>query len=169
MATPFIGEIKLVPYTFAPLGWVFCHGQLLPISQYDALFALIGTTYGGDGQETFGLPDLRGRVIEGYDDSFAPLGTQAGVESVSLLPGQVPAHSHTLGVGTAPGTTSDPSGRYLAESSIAGLKPYGSAGSSSMSSNTIASAGGGQPHDNMQPYLVMNYIIATEGIFPPRS
>lgn len=169
MATPFIGEIKLVPYNFAPLGWMFCHGQLLPISQYDALFALIGTTYGGDGQETFGLPDLRGRVIEGFDDSFAPIGMLAGVESVSLLATQVPAHSHTVGVGTAPGTSSDPTGHYLAESSISGLKPYGSAGSSSMASNSIGSAGGGQAHDNMQPYLVMNYIIATEGIFPPRS
>lgn len=166
MATPFIGEIKLVPYTFAPLGWMFCHGQLLPISQFDALFALIGTTYGGDGQETFALPDLRGRVIEGFDDSFAPLGMLGGVESVSLLATQVPAHSHTVGVGTAPGTSSNPAGRFLAESSIAGLKPYSAAGSSSMASESIASAGGGQPHDNMQPYLVMNYIIATEGIFP---
>jgi len=169
MATPFIGEIKLVPYTFEPLGWFFCHGQLLPISDFDALFALIGTTYGGDGQSTFALPDLRGRVVVGYEDTAAPIGMQAGVEVVSLQPAQVPAHSHTLGVGAAQGTSANPAGRFLAESSISALKPYGPSGASSMASSSISSAGGGQPHDNMQPYLVMNYIIAYEGIFPSQS
>lgn len=166
MATPYVGEIKLVPYTFAPLGWLFCDGQLLPISQYETLFVLIGTTYGGDGQSTFALPDLRGRVIEGFDDVSRPMGVQEGVESVTLLTSQLPAHSHAMGVGSGPGTSADPGGHFLAESSISGLKPYGPSGAAAMASDSVGSAGASQPHENMQPYLVMNYIIAYEGIFP---
>lgn len=165
---PFLGEIKLVPYNFAPRGWAFCSGQLLSISQNTALFALLGTTYGGNGQTNFALPDLQGRVIVGPGPNN-DLGEKGGVENVSLLTTELPSHTHDLQVSSQPGTLNNPVGAYLAESTVAAVKTYAPGGGGTMPASTITNAGGSAPHDNMQPYLTLNYVIALQGIFPSRS
>lgn len=173
MANPFIGEIKLVPYNFAPAGWAFCNGQLLAISEFDALFSLIGTIYGGDGRTTFGLPDLRGRVAihqgQGPGLQSYTIGSNGGVEEVILSAQQLPAHRHALGVGSAIGTLGDAPGHVPAGSPMALGYAYGPNGNGAMASNALQSTGSGQAHDNMQTFLVLNYVIALEGIYPSRA
>ena len=174
MADPFIGEIKLVPYNFAPLGWAFCQGQLLSISQNTALFALLGTTYGGDGQSTFALPNLQGRCIvhpgQGTGLSSYTQGQVGGVESVTLQLSQIPAHTHSLSGSSSVGDVESPSGAYLASADAMVAKIYGSVNSGQlMPNNTVLPSGGSQPHENRMPLLVMNYVIALQGIFPSRN
>lgn len=148
---------------FAPLGWAFCDGQLLAIAQNTPLFALIGTIYGGDGQDTFALPDLRGRVPRHQGSSF--LGELSGAESHTLTPGELPAHTHTLGSATAASTLSP----AQAAPAVASQKVYGALTGTPMAAGIVGISGGGQPHNNLQPFLVLSFIIALEGIFPPRN
>lgn len=164
MADPFIGEVKLVGFNFAPIGWAFCDGSLLPISQFDAFFALIGTIYGGDGQTVFGLPDLRGRVPI-HQSNINPIGSLFGTESSILTSSQMPIHGHQMHVSSARSNASGPIGNYLSAASTANL--YGSSGDVTM--NTSSLTGGGQPHENRQPFTTINYIIALEGIFPSQG
>ncbi len=168
MSDPYIGEIRMWAGNFAPVGWLFCQGQLLPISENEALFQLIGTTYGGDGQETFALPDLQGRLPVHQGNGMV-LGQQAGVEEVTLTVNQIPAHTHPLVAAQALGNASSPAGNVLAESP-GGVKPYiEGTPSVPMAATAIAPAGGSQPHTNLQPYLCINFIISLVGIFPPPS
>ncbi|HVT12560.1 MAG TPA: tail fiber protein [Fimbriimonadaceae bacterium] len=170
MADPFIGEVKLVPYNFAPVGWAICAGQLLPISQNTALFSLIGTYYGGDGRSTFALPDLRGRVAvhSGQGPGLSPytIGQTGGVEGVSLGTPQLPPHGHSVAVSSTLGNHSDPAGEHLGTSPMGLGFVYGVSPNATMPDPTTVS-GGGQPHENRQPHLAMYYIIALEGVFPP--
>lgn len=173
MADPFVAEIRMVPFNFAPRGWAFCNGQLLPISQNTALFSLLGTTYGGDGKSNFALPDLQGRTgmhpEQGPGLSPRDLGESAGEKSVTLLMSQLPQHSHSLKAVAAPGTVVSPAGAAFARApGTASL--YGTAGtmSATMAPGVLGPVGG-LPHNNMQPYLTMNFIIALQGVFPPRG
>jgi microcystin-dependent protein len=164
---PFLGQVLIVSFNFAPRGWVSCNGQILPINQNQALFSLLGTTYGGDGRTTFALPDLRGRVPIGSSDVF-PLGLTGGEEEVTLTIGQMPAHSHPLLGQSALGTSANPTGGVWAAQSR--LQVYSSASPDSvMGGASISPSGGGAPHDNRSPYLAINYIIALQGIFPSRQ
>ena len=173
MSEPFLAEIRIFPYNFAPRGWAFCQGQLLSISQNTALFSILGTTYGGNGITTFGLPDLRSRVAVhvGQGPGLSPydLGQQGGTETVTLLANQIAPHTHPATCLNAIGNSGGPNDNVW--SSDAGGNPqYGSTkAAGTMAPNIIAPAGGGQPHNNMQPYLTMNYCIALQGIFPPRA
>ncbi len=173
MADPFLGEIKLVPYNFAPLGWAFCHGQLLAISQNTALFSLLGTTYGGNGQTTFALPDLRGRAVvhTGQGPGLSPydLGEMSGVENVTLTTSEMPAHSHAMQVSDQAATLATVSGNYPGVGTGSVGNVYGTAPNGSMPANAVSPTGGAIPHNNRQPYLTMNYIIALQGIFPQRN
>jgi microcystin-dependent protein len=170
-AQPFIGEIFSSAFNFAPAGYLFCDGSLLPISQFTALFSLLGTTYGGDGRQTFGLPDLRGRVpmMFGQSPGTSPynLGDRGGVEGVTLDIGQMPAHNHQLNASSANGNSTSPANRLPAKSSQAD-KIYGTASDGPMNGNAMSMAGGNQPHENRQPFLALNYYIAIQGIFPSR-
>ena len=169
MATPYVGEIKLVPYNFAPVGWEFCNGQILSIAEFTVLFELIGTTYGGDGVSTFALPDLRGRAAIHMTSNY-PIGAQVGSESVVLQTSQIPPHAHELHVSGGPGDSNDPTGRFLCATSTKTLgKPYSDSTNAKMNSGSVGVSGNGQPHDNMQPYLVMNYIISLFGIVPSQG
>lgn len=173
MAEPYIGEIRMFGGNFAPLGWAFCNGQLLSISAYDALFALLGTTYGGDGVTTFGLPDLRGRmpISQGAGPGLSPraLGEVGGAEQVTLTVAELAAHTHVALSSAQPGMSGSPKGFTWAASST--LTPYSSDASQTqpMAAGAVGSQGGSQPHDNMMPYLVINFIIALEGIFPQQQ
>lgn len=148
---------------YAPNGWEFCNGQLLAIADNDALFALIGTNYGGDGQNTFALPDLRGRVPLHQGNTF--LGEQAGEENHTLTAGELPAHTHTLGSATAASALSP----AQAAPAVAAQKVYGASTSTPMAPSIIGNSGGGQPHTNLQPFLAVSFIIALFGVFPPRN
>lgn len=150
---------------FAPAGWMFCEGQLLPISENDALYTLIGTTYGGDGQETFALPDLRGRAPIHWGSGFI-LGENGGMEQVALDANQIPSHTHAAGASSAAGSSPDPTGRVPAMNA-AGVPQYGATADTSLSPASLLSSGGSQPHDNMQPYLAIHFIISLYGLFPP--
>ncbi|MBS1797255.1 MAG: phage tail protein [Acidobacteria bacterium] len=166
MADPFLGEIKMFGGNFAPLGYGLCNGQLLDIGQNSALFSLLGTIYGGDGQTTFALPDLRGRVPIHWSASY-PIGTAAGTETVTLITTQIPAHSHSVSSTSNAATSSNPSGRVPAQSSLA---PYSTTASgSTMGPQMAGTAGGNQPHQNMMPFLCLNFVIALVGIYPPRN
>ena len=166
MSEPFLGQLMLVPYNFAPRGWAFCNGQLLPIDQNSALFSLLGTTYGGNGTTTFELPDLRGRVPmssgQGPGLSSYTVGEVSGSESITLFTNQMPAHGHTIGGTNSASASSRPSGNVNA-----------AGGSYSATSDALmqptGNTGGSQPHSNLQPYLVLNWCIALEGIFPSRN
>jgi microcystin-dependent protein len=167
MSQAFIGEIRMFGGNFNPVGWVFCNGQLLPISQYDAVFALIGTTYGGDGVTTFAVPDLRGRVPM-HQGSSHVLGQQAGVESVALTAATLPAHTHALGSSVA-GSTLSPATDAPA---TATQNVYGAAPgvATPMAAGIVgASSGTGGAHENIQPYLAVSFIFCVEGIFPSRG
>lgn len=166
MSQPYIGEIRMFAGNFAPVGWNFCDGSIIPISQNDALFNLIGTTYGGDGQNTFALPDLRSRVPVHVGPGFA-LGQAAGAETVTLTVSQIPAHSHVAQCNNAAGTSADPTSNLWA---LAPSNIYSDvAPTLAMASAAIGSSGGSQPHDNMIPFLVINFIISMFGVFPSQS
>jgi microcystin-dependent protein len=169
MAEPFLGEIRLMSFNFAPKGWATCSGQLLPINQNQALFSLLGTTYGGNGQTTFALPDLRGRLPmhkgTGPGLSNRTIGERAGEEAHTLTFGELPPHNHGVGVVSGPGTATLPTGAFMA----AHRGGYAEAGNTPMHSGTIANAGGSQPHANMPPFLVIGFCIALQGIFPSQS
>lgn len=164
MANPYLGEIRLVSFNFAPQGWAMCNGQLLPINQNVALFNLIGTTYGGDGMSTFALPNLQGRVAMGISQSHS-IGESAGTETETLTLAQVPAHNHSLAASDQQQSTNQPAGALL----TAGGYYMSGNPDVTMSTQAIGATGGGQPHNNLQPYLVLNYIIALQGIFPARQ
>lgn len=168
MAQPYVGEIRLFGGNFAPAGWMFCNGQLLPISENEVLFQLIGTTYGGDGQSTFGLPDLRGRVPihqgSGPGLSTYTLAQTGGVEQVTLTVNQIPQHSHTPAASNTGGSDS-PAGNFWGNTATG--KPYSAAPpTGQMNAGAISATGGNQPHDNMIPFLCVSYIISLFGIFP---
>ena len=176
MSTPYLGEIRLLPYTFAPVGWADCDGSMLSINDNQALFALIGTTYGGDGQITFGLPDLRGRVPlhqgQGQGLSVRVIGEIAGYESVSLTANQLPAHTHSFSATSAAANATAPGGNVQL-GALSGDVMYTSdiTGSASVSPapTMISSAGNSAPHDNTMPTLTVRFCIATQGIFPTQS
>jgi len=171
MGQPYIGEIRLAGFNFAPVGWAFCNGQSLPISEYDALFALIGTTYGGDGQTTFNLPNLQSRIpfhmgINSMGDNLT-IGQISGTETVTLLTPQLPAHTHTLAANTGNGGQPSPAAGVWAGST---LDQYSTAAApNAMSPNGITNSGGSLPHNNIPPILVVNFIISLFGIFPSQS
>ena len=166
MSEPFVGEIRMFTGSFAPRGWAFCDGQLLAVSQNDALFSLLGTTYGGDGRTTFGLPDLRGRIPI-HQGNGHRLGSKAGEEQVTLTVNQMPSHTHPMVGSTTPANEANPEGMVVAESSTFDLY-QSTAPSSDMSPSAIAGVGGSQHHDNMMPFLCVHFIIALFGIYPSR-
>lgn len=174
MADPFVAEIRIFPFNFAPKGWAWCDGQLMPLSQNTALFSLLGTTYGGDGKSNFALPDLQGRGPmhpgQGPGLSLHDLGETGGSETVTLLESEIPAHSHgMMANGGFNGTNNDPANEVFAKGD-AGLLPYAPSGAlTAMADVAIAPAGGDQPHNNMQPYLTFYFCIALQGVFPPRG
>lgn len=171
MSEPFIGEIRVVGFNFAPLGWAECNGQLLSIAQNTALFALLGTTFGGDGQTTFGLPDCRGRVMAHTGNSLL-LGEMTGVESVTLLQSQMPAHSHSFSADNDGGgvSTNPTQGVYSQLASGAKAdKVYGLTANAQAAPNMLQVVGGSQPHENRMPFLCVKVVIALEGVFPPRN
>lgn len=164
MGQPYIGEIRMFGGNFAPADWAFCNGQLLPIAQYDALFALIGTTYGGDGQTTFALPDLQGRIPVHIGPGFVQ-GQKSGEENHTLTINEIPSHSHAVGAKTQATTNAVAGGVYGG----GGLSAYKGSGGGTMNAAMVQINPGNQPHDNMMPFGVVTFIIALFGIFPPRS
>jgi len=171
MAQPYVGEVRLFAGNFAPAGWMYCDGTLLPISEYETLFNLIGTTYGGDGQSTFGLPDMRGRIpvhqgtLAGVTYQLAQM---AGVETVTLTTQQIPAHSHALVASADNSNQTNAAGNVLAQ--VPTYTPYIQiTANTALAANAISPTGGSQPHSNMQPYLGINFIISLFGIFPSQT
>lgn len=164
MSTPFLGEIKIFSFGFAPKGWAMCNGQLMPINQNQALFSILGTTYGGDGRTTFALPNLQGRVPV-YVGKGITLGASGGEQTHTLTLNELPAHTHTPIGSTRSPTSGNPTGALWASQSSGGYLPTANA---AMNSASILTAGASQAHDNMSPYLVLNFCIALQGIFPPR-
>jgi microcystin-dependent protein len=173
MADPFVAEIRILPFNFAPKGWALCDGQIMPISQNTALFSLLGTTYGGNGKSTFALPDIQGRAVmhpgQGPGLSLHDEGETGGTETVTLLQSEMPAHNHPM-----MGATQDPAlakavnpDASWALSQGGGI--YQSSSNTQLAGQAVAPAGGGQPHNNMQPYLTLYFNIALQGVFPPRS
>ncbi|MFX3634803.1 MAG: phage tail protein [Candidatus Pristimantibacillus sp.] len=168
---PYVGEIRIFAGNFAPVGWMFCEGQAMPISENSTLFNLIGTTYGGDGQSTFNLPDLRGRVPihqgTGPGQSIThTMGEAAGTESVTLTVQQIPPHNHALMARSEQGNTSNPANAVLAMSSLTPYAPAGGAPSNNMHASSMLPSGGNQPHNNLQPYLCVHFIISLFGVYP---
>jgi microcystin-dependent protein len=177
MSQPYVGEIRMFGGNFAPSGWALCQGQTIPISENDVLFQLIGTTYGGDGEETFNLPNLQGRVPlhmgSASSGSTYVIGQTGGVETVNLTTNQIPQHNHSL-LATATGQSVVPSGSTnmaAATSAQAGILPYapGPSDGTALNVQSVAPTGGSQPHDNMQPYLAVNFIISLFGVFPTQN
>jgi len=178
MSNPFLGEIRMFAGNFNPRGWAFCSGQLLPIAQNDALYALLGTTYGGDGQNTFGLPDMLGRLPinqgQGPGLSTYVLGQKAGTETVTLTQQQMPGHSHAFFATTATGSQPAPTNTSFPATLIGTATLYAIPGTSqlvqgAMNANSITAVGGNQSHNNLMPSLAINFIIALEGVFPSRN
>ncbi|HEY2134637.1 MAG TPA: tail fiber protein [Xanthobacteraceae bacterium] len=180
MSAPFVAEIRIFPFNFAPRGWAMCDGQLLPISQNTALFSLLGTNYGGDGKSTFALPNLQGSVPI-HTDQYSgggqyPIGAQGGSQFVQLLTSEIPLHSHLLQASTGTATSTSPSnavymqGQYNdGQGGTGAVELYVTlAPNATFNPATIAVAGGGQPHNNMMPYLTFNFCIAMQGVFPAR-
>jgi len=164
MGQPYVGEIRMFAGNFAPAGWLFCAGQSLPISENEVLFQLIGTMYGGDGESTFNLPDLQGRLPIHMGNGFAQANA-GGAEEITLTVNQIPAHSHPLIATTAIGTAASPQGAVLAASGSSNVyRP--APGAAALATEAVGSAGGSQPHSNLQPYLGLNFIISLFGIFP---
>ncbi|HLH90088.1 MAG TPA: tail fiber protein [Xanthobacteraceae bacterium] len=178
---PYVAEIRIFPFNFAPKGWAFCDGQLLPISQNAALFSLLGTFYGGDGKSTFALPNLQGRVaisqgqLDGGSQYF--LGEQGGSDTVTLLSTELPSHNHTVNATTVKGSSNDPGnnmlceGQYTTQTASGPVDYYGpdTAATKTMNPQMIAPSGNSFPHNNMMPYLTLSYCIALQGVYPPRS
>ena len=174
MSQPFVGEIRMFGGNFAPAGWHFCNGALLSISENEVLFLLIGTTYGGDGQSTFGVPDLRGRVPihigQGAGLSSRVIGEAGGTETVTLTANQIPVHNHAVGADTRAGTSTKPQGRVWSASapSLTYAAPTG-VNTTTLNPATVAASGGSQPHENMLPFVAVNFIISLFGIFPSQA
>jgi microcystin-dependent protein len=170
MSQPYVGEIRMFAGNFAPAGWMFCEGQLLPISEFDTLFNLIGTTYGGDGQSTFGLPDLRGRIpvhVGTGAGSTYTLAQTGGAETVTLNINTIPAHSHPLVASTNTAQTASVSNNVTGATNSSANQFYRQATPAQpMAPNSIGSTGGSQPHDNFQPYLCIDFIISLFGVYP---
>jgi microcystin-dependent protein len=178
---PYIGEIRMVGFNFAPVGWALCNGQILPISQYTALFSLLGTSFGGNGTTNFALPNLQSRVPinqgQGAGLTAYALGESGGTENVTLISNQMPLHNHTIGVSNLAGSASDPTNNILAQCNtgtprqpnlnVPNFVPPPATGS--LAQTAVSMAGGNLPHPNIQPYLCVNFIIALNGIFPSRS
>jgi microcystin-dependent protein len=175
MADPFVAEIRIFPFNFAPRGWAWCDGQLMPLSQNTALFSLLGTTYGGNGKSNFALPDLQGRVPmhpgQGPGLSLHDLGETGGSETVTLLESEIPAHSHAMRATLDDGDLGAPAPTRILGKSGGGVIYTSSTASGvvSMAPETLAPAGGDQPHNNLQPYLTFYFCIALQGVFPPRT
>jgi microcystin-dependent protein len=174
MADPFVAEIRIFPFNFAPRGWAWCDGQILPLSQNTALFSLLGTTYGGDGKTTFALPNLEGRAAmhpgQGPGLSLRDLGEIGGEETVTLLTSELPAHSHSMGAQNVPlGSVATPAGNTFTRPASGNLYNIANPQVVSMSNQALALTGGSQPHNNMMPYLTVNFCIALQGVFPPRG
>jgi microcystin-dependent protein len=175
MADPFVAEIRIFPFFFAPKGWAFCDGQLLPLSQNTALFSLLGTTYGGDGKSNFALPNMQGNVPmhpgQGPGLSLHDLGETGGVQTVTLLESELPAHQHRQMATVENGTQGTLTNGITLATSIAGqlYQTTTNANLVNMNFQGLALAGGSQPHNNMQPYLTLNFCIALQGVFPPRT
>jgi len=180
MSDQFVAEIRIFPFNFAPTGWAFCDGQLMPISQNTALFSLLGTTYGGDGKSTFALPDMQGNAPmqpgQGQGLSLRDLGEMSGTETVTLLQSEIPFHTHSVQATTTLGNTDQPAapaalarGQFAFQGNNGSVPMYFTgAPDSDMSPQAIGVSGGGLPHSNMQPYLTLNFCIALQGIFPQR-
>ncbi len=173
MADPFVAEIRIFPFNFAPKGWAFCDGQILPLSQNTALFSLLGTTYGGDGKSNFALPNLQGNAPmhpgQGPGLSLHDLGETGGSETVTLLESEIPSHSHALRADVLDiGDTNvvSPNASFALSS---GGTLYQGTSNVTLSTQSLTSAGGNQPHNNMQPYLTLNFCIALQGVYPPRT
>ncbi|HYM59680.1 MAG TPA: tail fiber protein [Thermoanaerobaculia bacterium] len=169
---PFVAEIRIFPFNFAPKGWAFCDGQILPLSQNTALFSLLGTTYGGDGKSNFALPDMQGNAPmhpgQGPGLSLHDLGETGGSETVSLLESEIPSHSHGMLASNADGIDNSPSGEFFANGvGIGNFAPV--ANIVQLNDNFLTPAGGDQPHNNMQPYLTLSFCIALQGVYPPRT
>ena len=173
MSSPFVGEIRMFGGSFAPAGWAMCQGQLMPISENDTLFNLIGTTYGGDGQETFGLPDLQGRaplhmgqgpgITQNYQE-----GEKGGVESVTLTANQIPIHTHPMIASQAIGNVTQPTGNIMAQNNT--IQNYiEDVTDANFNANAVGPTGGSQPHENMHPFLVVTFIISLFGVFPSQN
>jgi microcystin-dependent protein len=175
MADPFVAEIRIFPFNFAPKGWAWCDGQLLPLSQNTALFSLLGTTYGGNGKSNFALPDLQGRAPmhpgQGPGLSLHDLGETGGSETVSLLESEIPSHSHSAVAQASTANLNDPAGAVVARAFGGGnlYKTAAGAPLATMAGDSLAPAGGDQPHNNMMPYLTFYFCIALQGVFPPRT
>jgi microcystin-dependent protein len=172
MADPFVAEIRIFPFNFAPKGWAFCNGQILPISQNTALFSLLGTTYGGDGKSNFALPNMEGNAPmhpgQGPGLSLHDLGETGGTQFVTLLQSEMAAHSHTWTASKGDGNDTNATSELFAKG--IGIGMYAPAGSlTQLALNAIAPAGGDQPHNNMQPFLTLSFCIALQGVFPPRT
>lgn len=172
MTDPFVAEIRILPFNFAPRGWAQCDGQLMPISQNTALFSLLGTNYGGDGKSTFGLPNLLGSMAMGAGDGIGlsprVVGESGGEQSVTLLPTEMPVHTHGAAASANDGGDRSPVGNLFAND-VGGVNMYAApAGSVAMASAAVTPAGGSAPHNNMQPYLTVEFCIALQGIFPQR-
>jgi microcystin-dependent protein len=165
MSTPFLSEIKIVSFNFAPKGWALCNGQLLPINQNQALFSLLGTTYGGDGRVNFALPNLQGRIPNHVGNGFT-LGEVGGETAHTLNISELPAHTHT-----PTGSATNPATSASAQGNLWGVDPgqYTANSNSAMNPACITNTGGNQPHDNMSPYLVLNFVIALQGLFPSQN
>jgi microcystin-dependent protein len=172
---PFVAEIRIFPFNFPPRGWAWCDGQLMPLSQNSALFSLLGTTYGGNGKSNFALPDLQGRAPmfwgQGPGLSLRDLGEEGGSQTVTLLESEIPSHSHALQASGAPGNRTAPAGNSFART--AGGTPYEPPAQGlplvPMAGQSLAPAGGDQPHNNMQPFLTFYFNIALQGVYPPRT
>ena len=170
MSEPFLAEIRIVGFNFAPRGWAFCDGQILPIDQNQSLYSLLGTYYGGDGRASFGLPDLRGRTAINKSDGHS-LAQNGGTETVTLSSAEMPAHTHVTKANSSEGDNASPAGDNLS-ATPAGELLYNDPGAASMTAlraGTVTNAGGGQAHDNMQPYLALNFCIALQGLYPSRN
>lgn len=171
MADPFVAEIRIFPFNFAPKGWAFCNGQLMPISQNTALFSLLGTIYGGDGKSNFALPNLQGSVPmfwgQGPGLSLHDIGETGGSDTVTLIQSEIPAHNHTVGVSQADALERTPSAQLFATGIGVGL--YGPGNTTQLNPQALSPSGGSQPHNNLQPYLTLNFCIALQGIYPPRT
>jgi microcystin-dependent protein len=170
---PFVAEIRIFPFNFAPKGWAFCDGQILPLSQNTALFSLLGTTYGGDGKSNFALPDMQGNAPmhpgQGPGLSLHDLGESGGSDTVTLLESEMPAHSHNWMTSNQDGTDQSPVNEMFA-GGVGGIAMYAAPASiTQLAPNALPPAGGNQPHNNLMPYLTLTFCIALQGVFPPRT